>query len=192
MSHQLRKWRECEILRLLVINFMWKRFVLKVLPSLNRIWYGWNVIIIIIISIIICNIYKCRQLKCDLARIRYYDSLLTSPKQYIEHEQNVRKNFFLIGIVEGGIQLGPLGSAATNRPIVPASGDYDGEIGGMIGRGNRTTRRKPVPVPLCPPQTPHAARTRTQGHRGGKLTNNIYIRYTQVSCQYRLVQQVMP
>jgi hypothetical protein len=43
-------------------------------------------------------------------------------------------------------------------------GDYDGgEIDGiMIGRGNRSARRKPVPVPLCPPQTPHAARTRTR------------------------------
>jgi hypothetical protein len=31
--------------------------------------------------------------------------------------------------------LGPLDTAATNRPIVPAPGDYDdGEIGGMIGR----------------------------------------------------------
>jgi hypothetical protein len=58
--------------------------------------------------------------------------------------------------------LGPLGTAATNRPIVPATGDYDGEIGGMIGRGNRSTLRKPAPVPLCPPQSPHAARTRTQ------------------------------
>jgi hypothetical protein len=55
--------------------------------------------------------------------------------------------------------MGPLGTAATTRPIVPAPGDYDdGEIGGMIGRGNRSTRRKPAPVPLCPPQTPHAAR----------------------------------
>jgi hypothetical protein len=46
--------------------------------------------------------------------------------------------FFLIGIVGGGVQLGPLGSAATNRPIVPTPGDYDdGEIYGMmIGRGN--------------------------------------------------------
>jgi hypothetical protein len=71
--------------------------------------------------------------------------------------------FFLIGIVRGGVQLGPLGTAATNRPIVPAPGDYDdGEIGGMIGRGNRSTRRKPAPMPLCPPQTPHAARTRTR------------------------------
>jgi hypothetical protein len=26
----------------------------------------------------------------------------------------------------------------------------------MIGRGNRSTQRKPAPVPLCPPQTPHA------------------------------------
>jgi hypothetical protein len=43
-----------------------------------------------------------------------------------------------IGIVGGGVQLGPLGTATTNRPIVPAPGDYDdGEIGGMmIGRGN--------------------------------------------------------
>jgi hypothetical protein len=58
--------------------------------------------------------------------------------------------------------LGPLGTAATSMPIVPVPGDYDGEIGGMIGRGNRSTRRKPAPVPLCPPQSPHAARTRTR------------------------------
>jgi hypothetical protein len=72
-------------------------------------------------------------------------------------------SFFLIGIVGGGVQLGPFGTAATNRPIVPAPGDYDdGEIGGMIGKGNRSIRRKPASVPLCPPQTPHAARTRTR------------------------------
>jgi hypothetical protein len=30
-----------------------------------------------------------------------------------------------------------------------------GAIGGMkIGRGNQNTRRKPAPVPLCPPQIP--------------------------------------
>jgi hypothetical protein len=68
-----------------------------------------------------------------------------------------------IGIVGGGVQLGPLSTVATNRPIVLAPGDYDdGEIGGMISRGNRSTRRKPAPMPLCPPQTPHAARTRTR------------------------------
>jgi hypothetical protein len=42
---------------------------------------------------------------------------------------------FFIGIVEGLVQLGPLGIAVTNRPIVPAPGDYDaGEISRMIGR----------------------------------------------------------
>jgi hypothetical protein len=58
---------------------------------------------------------------------------------------------FFIGIVGGGVQLGPFGTTATNRPIVPVLGDYDdGEIGGMMtGRGNRNTRRKPAPVPLC-------------------------------------------
>jgi hypothetical protein len=71
---------------------------------------------------------------------------------------------FLIGIMVGGVQFGPLRTAATSRPIVPAPGDYDdGETGRMmIGRGNWSTRRKPAPVPLCPPQTPHAARTRTR------------------------------
>jgi hypothetical protein len=30
-----------------------------------------------------------------------------------------------------------------------------GAIGGMkIGRGNRSTRRKPAPAPFCPPQIP--------------------------------------
>jgi hypothetical protein len=32
----------------------------------------------------------------------------------------------------------------------------------MIGRRNRSTRKKPAPVPLCPPQTPHPARMRTR------------------------------
>jgi hypothetical protein len=73
------------------------------------------------------------------------------------------RGVFFIGIVGGGVQLGPLGTVAANRPIVPAPGDYDGEIGGMMtGRGNRSTRRKPAPVPLCPPQIPHAAQTQTR------------------------------
>jgi hypothetical protein len=60
-------------------------------------------------------------------------------------QYNKRFLFFLIGILGGGVQLGPLDTAATNRPIVPTPGDYyDGEIGGMIGRGNQSTRRKPA------------------------------------------------
>jgi hypothetical protein len=68
-------------------------------------------------------------------------------------------------MVGGGVQLSPLGTAATNRPVVPAPGDYDdGEVGGMmIGKGKLSTRRKPAPVQLCPPQTPHALPERKPG-----------------------------
>jgi hypothetical protein len=70
--------------------------------------------------------------------------------------------------VGDGVQLGTLGTAATNRPIVPAPGDYiDVEIGGMIGNVNRSTRRKLASVPRCPPQTPHAARMRTRASAVG-------------------------
>jgi hypothetical protein len=70
--------------------------------------------------------------------------------------------------------LGPLGTAATSRPIVSAPGDYDdGEIGRiMIGRRNRSTERKPAPVPLCPPQTPHACPDAKPGRRGWKPATN--------------------
>jgi hypothetical protein len=68
----------------------------------------------------------------------------------------LQSRLFFIPILGGGVQLDPFGTAATNRLIVPAPGDYDdGEIGAMIGRGNRSTRRKPAPVPLCPPQILH-------------------------------------
>jgi hypothetical protein len=61
------------------------------------------------------------------------------------------------------LYTGPLKNNFFLICIVPAPGDYDdGEIGGMIGRGYRSTRRKPAPVPLCPPHTPHAARMRTR------------------------------
>jgi hypothetical protein len=70
--------------------------------------------------------------------------------------------------------LGPLGTAATNRSIVPAPGNYnDGEIVEMMtGKGNRSTRRKPAPVPLCPPQVPHACPDANPGLRGEKPATN--------------------
>jgi hypothetical protein len=51
---------------------------------------------------------------------------------------------------------GTLGTAATTgllyQPRMIGEGDC-GDIGGMnIGRGNRSTWRKPAPAPLCPPQ----------------------------------------
>jgi hypothetical protein len=71
--------------------------------------------------------------------------------------------------------LGPHGTSATEWPVVPAPGDCDdGEFGGMnIGRGNRSTRRKPAPAPLCPPQTPldqTRARTRAAAVGSQRLT----------------------
>jgi hypothetical protein len=61
--------------------------------------------------------------------------------------------------------LDPLDTAVTNRLNVPEPGDYDdGEIVEMIiGKGNRSTRRKPAPVALCPPQTLHALPGREPG-----------------------------
>jgi hypothetical protein len=42
-----------------------------------------------------------------------------------------------------------------------------------IGRGNRSTVRKPAPVPLCPPQIPHDLTwVRTRALRGGKPATN--------------------
>jgi hypothetical protein len=80
----------------------------------------------------------------------------------------------LICIVGGGVQTGSTwhvghllayctcprwlwgwSTLATYWPIVPAPDDCeDGEIGGMNGRGNRSTRTKPAPTPLCVPQIP--------------------------------------
>jgi hypothetical protein len=40
------------------------------------------------------------------------------------------------------------------QPQIIGEGDC-GAIGGMkIGKGNRSTRRKPAPAPLCPPHIP--------------------------------------
>jgi hypothetical protein len=49
-----------------------------------------------------------------------------------------------------------------------------GAIGGTkIDRGNRSTRRKPAPAPLCPPQIPHdQIQARTPGRRSGKPAIN--------------------
>jgi hypothetical protein len=72
--------------------------------------------------------------------------------------QTVRRQDIII-IILSGVRLSPLGTAATTgllyQPRMIDDGDC-GAIGGMkIGRGNRSIRRKPVQVPLCPPQIPH-------------------------------------
>jgi hypothetical protein len=62
-------------------------------------------------------------------------------------------------VVVSGVGLSPLGTVATSgllyKPQMIDEVDC-GAIGGMkIGRGNRSTWRKPAPAPLCPPQIPH-------------------------------------
>jgi hypothetical protein len=76
--------------------------------------------------------------------------------------------FFLIILVRVTLQLTPSpfllrwnGTESTITedtywPTVPALDDEgNGEISGMLGRGNRCTLRKPAPVPLYLPQIPH-------------------------------------
>jgi hypothetical protein len=62
--------------------------------------------------------------------------------------------FFLL-VSWGGLRLSPLGTSAAIWPIDQPRmiDDECGAVDGMrIGRGNRSTRRKPAPVSLCPPQ----------------------------------------
>jgi hypothetical protein len=93
-----------------------------------------------------------------------------------ERETHVRTHrehsFFLIHLVGVESKLGPLGTSATEWPIIPAPGDYgDGEFGGMkIGRGNRSTRRKRAQAPLCSTQIPlDKTRARTRAAAVGWL-----------------------
>jgi hypothetical protein len=92
-----------------------------------------------------------------------------SKNKYLLSRWFLARLFFLIRLMGGGVQLGPLGTAATDWPIVPVPGDC-GAIGGMkIGRGNRSTRRNPVPASLCPPQIPlDQTRDRTRATAVGR------------------------
>jgi hypothetical protein len=84
----------------------------------------------------------------------------------IEHD-NMSQSLACFIIIFSGVRLSPLGTAATTgllyQPQVIDDGDCEA-IGGMkTGRGNQSTRKKPFPVPLCPPQIPHdQTRARTQ------------------------------
>jgi hypothetical protein len=85
-------------------------------------------------------------------------------------------SFFII-IILSGVRLSPLGTAATTGLLYQARMIDDGDcgaIGGMkIDRGHRSTRRKPAPAPLCPPQIPHdqnRARTRAAAVGSRRLT----------------------
>jgi hypothetical protein len=85
-----------------------------------------------------------------------------SVKQQLEetvHQEHVQKGvvlcylFFLISVVRLWV-LRPL-TGLLYQPRMICDGDC-GEIGGMkIGKGNRSTLRKPALAPLCRPQIRH-------------------------------------
>jgi hypothetical protein len=58
-----------------------------------------------------------------------------------------------------GLRLGPIGTVATTdllyHPQMIDEGDCGAIGGNEIGKGNQSTWRKSVPVPLCPLQIPH-------------------------------------
>jgi hypothetical protein len=61
-----------------------------------------------------------------------------------------------IRIMGDGVQTGSTWYVGHFWPLVPGPGDCeDGEFGGIeTGRGNQSTRRKPAPTPIYPPQIP--------------------------------------
>jgi hypothetical protein len=73
---------------------------------------------------------------------------------YFEYIHDGLHFFFL-----SGVGLSPLGTAATSgllyKPQMIDEGDCGAISGIKTGRGNRSTRRKSAPAPLCSPQIPH-------------------------------------
>jgi hypothetical protein len=83
--------------------------------------------------------------------------------------------FFLLELWMAESILGPRGVAVMYWPIVPVPGDCeDGDLveWNVVGRGNRSTRRKSAPAPFCPPQIPLARPGREPGRRSGKPATN--------------------
>jgi hypothetical protein len=80
--------------------------------------------------------------------------------------------FFVVSL--GGVRLSPLGTSATVGLLYQPrmiDDDYAANGGMRLGRGNWSTRRKPAPVPLYPPQIPHDLGS-SPGRRGGKPATN--------------------
>jgi hypothetical protein len=79
--------------------------------------------------------------------------------------------YIYISFSLGEVRLSPLIGLLYQPQMID---DACGAVGGMrIGRGNRSTRRKPTPVPLCPPQIPRDltwARTRVAAVGSRRLT----------------------
>jgi hypothetical protein len=72
-----------------------------------------------------------------------------------------------------GVRLSAFGTSATNWPVVQSRiiNEYVVYGGMRMGRGSRSIRRKPAPMPLCPPQFPNDLGSNS-GLRGGKPPTN--------------------
>jgi hypothetical protein len=92
------------------------------------------------------------------------------------------------------VRLSSLVTLATNWPLAAAPDDDDddecGAVSGMrIGRENRSARRKPAPLPLCPPQIQHNltwVRTLVAAVVSRRLTSSAMAR----PCLYSYVNEV--
>jgi hypothetical protein len=76
----------------------------------------------------------------------------------------------------GGVRLSPLGTSATNWPIVPAPDDRWWVWSSRWNenwQGNRSTRRKPAPVPLRPPQILPDLGSNPWHHGGKPVANRL-------------------
>jgi hypothetical protein len=78
--------------------------------------------------------------------------------EVLRQSTKTEEAWLLLDTSLGGVRLSPLGTSATVGLLYQPwmTDDECGADGGMrTGRGNRSTRRKPAPVPLCPPKNPH-------------------------------------
>jgi hypothetical protein len=70
-------------------------------------------------------------------------------------------------LLQSGVKPSPIGTSATTGLLYQLrmmDDDDCGAVGGMLDRGNRSTRRTHVPLPLCSPQIPYDLNnTRTRG-----------------------------
>jgi hypothetical protein len=92
-----------------------------------------------------------------MANLEYLSrKVITANEKY--YESSLLQGLIVFFIILSGVRQS-LGTATTTGPLYQPQkiGDGDcGEIGGMkIGTVNLSTRRKPAPAPLCPPQIPH-------------------------------------
>jgi hypothetical protein len=130
-----------------VINTAWNRKWKeedKSLENLSVSWMSWKYLI------------SWTTIKEHIKRLCYVE---IATFEYMPCMQNYSPFSFFFFFFVFNLCNGTLGTTATTgllyQPRVIGDGDC-GEFGGMkIGKGNRSTRRKPAPAPLCPPQIPH-------------------------------------